>query len=139
MSQITKQALASSLRKLLEEKPLDKITVVDVAEDCGVNRQTFYYHFRDIYDLVDWFFAAETTRALEGKETYDTWQEGFLRIFAWVQENRTLVVNAYRSVSREQVEQYLYQVTYRLLYGVVEERAAGMAVMISNSVGCSAI
>ena len=52
MSQVTKRALAASLIKLLSQKPLDKVTVKDIIEDCGVNRQTFYYHFKDIYDLV---------------------------------------------------------------------------------------
>ncbi|MEG1430525.1 MAG: TetR family transcriptional regulator, partial [Oscillospiraceae bacterium] len=66
MSQTTKKALAASLVRLLSEKPLDKITVVDIAEDCEVNRQTFYYHFQDIYDLVEWYFMSETTKALEG-------------------------------------------------------------------------
>ena len=56
MSQVTKRALAASLIKLLSQKPLDKVTVKDIIEDCGVNRQTFYYHFKDIYDLVDWIF-----------------------------------------------------------------------------------
>ena len=51
MSQVTKRALEASLKKLLLERPLDKITVTDIAEDCGINRMTFYYHFRDIYDL----------------------------------------------------------------------------------------
>ena len=46
MSQTTKRALAASLKKLLLEKPLDKITVIDIVEDCEVNRQTFYYHFK---------------------------------------------------------------------------------------------
>lgn len=54
MTQITKKALAASLKKLLQEKPMDKVTVVDIVENCGVNRQTFYYHFRDIYE----FFAS---------------------------------------------------------------------------------
>ena len=47
MSQITKRALAESLKKLLLEKPLDRITVSDITEDCGVSRMTFYYHFKD--------------------------------------------------------------------------------------------
>ena len=54
MSQTTKRALAQSLKHLMEQKPLEKITVVDISEDCGVNRQTFYYHFQDIYDLIEW-------------------------------------------------------------------------------------
>ena len=52
MSQITKRALEASLKKLLTKKPLDKITITDITEDCGINRMTFYYHFKDIYDLV---------------------------------------------------------------------------------------
>ena len=53
MSQTTKRALEASLKKLLLQKPLNKITINDITEDCGVNRMTFYYHFKDIYDLVD--------------------------------------------------------------------------------------
>ena len=75
MSQITKKALAGSLKKLSLEKPLDKITVTDIAEDCQVNRQTFYYHFQDIYDLVEWIYTSEVAVALGDKRTYDTWEQ----------------------------------------------------------------
>ena len=51
MSQITKRALEASLKHLLLQKPLHKITINDITEDCGINRMTFYYHFKDIYDL----------------------------------------------------------------------------------------
>lgn len=128
MVQTTKKALAMSLKKLLAVKPLDKITVVDIAEDCEVNRQTFYYHFKDIYDLVEWTLITEAAQALEGKKTYDTWQQGFLQIFEWVLENKNFVRNAYRSISREVVERILYEVTYQLLIGVIEEKAAGIAI-----------
>ena len=125
MSQTTKRALAASLKKLLLKKPLDKITVIDIVEDCEVNRQTFYYHFKDIYDLIEWTCMDEASKALDGKKTYDTWQQGFLQIFEAVQENKPFILNVYHSVSREQVERYLYQVTYGLLIGVVEEQATG--------------
>ena len=52
-----KRALEASLKKLLLQKPLNKITINDITEDCGVNRMTFYYHFKDIYDLVDWIMV----------------------------------------------------------------------------------
>ena len=81
MSQMTKRALAASLKNLLLQKPLNKITINDIAEDCGISRMTFYYHFKDIYDLVEWICVEDAARALEGKKTYDTWQEGFLNIF----------------------------------------------------------
>ena len=128
MSQTTKRALEESLKKLLLKKPLDKITIADIAEDCGISRMTFYYHFKDIYDLVEWSCVEDAAKALDGKTTYGTWQQGFLQIFEAVQENRPFIMNVYHSVSREQVELYLYRLTYGLLIGVVEEKAAGMQV-----------
>ena len=128
VSQVTKRALEASLKKLLLEKPLHKITVSDITDDCGINRMTFYYHFKDIYDLVEWCCQEDASRALAGKKTYETWQQGLLQIFEAVQENKPFILNVYRSVSREQVESYLYQVTYRLLEDVVEEQAQGMSV-----------
>lgn len=128
MSQTTKRALEASLKNLLLQKPLDKITISDIAEDCGINRMTFYYHFKDIYDLIEWSCMEDASKALAGKKTYDTWQQGFLQIFQAVQDNRPFIMNVYHSVSREQVELYLYRLTYDLLIGVVEEKAVGMNV-----------
>lgn len=128
MSQTTKRALEASLKNLLLQKPLDKITINDIAEDCGISRMTFYYHFRDIYDLVEWACVEDATRALKGKKTYDTWQEGFFNIFQAVQENKPFIMNVYHVVSRERIEQYLYPLIHRLLLGVVEEKSADMEV-----------
>ena len=127
MSQTTKRALAASLKKLLAEKPLDKITVTDVAEDCGVNRQTFYYHFQDIYDLVEWIFLTDAQAVVGEDRTADTWQRGYLRVFDYLRENRALALNAYRSVSRRELERFLHQVSFELLTGVVEECAQGLS------------
>nr|MDD5837875.1 TetR/AcrR family transcriptional regulator [Eubacteriales bacterium] len=128
MSNITKRALEASLKNLLLQKPLNKITVGDIANDCGINRMTFYYHFKDIYDLIEWSCVEYATKALEGKKTYNTWQEGFLNIFNAVLDNKPFIMNVYRSVSREQIEMYLYKLTYNLLIDVVNEKSVGMAV-----------
>jgi len=109
VSQTTKRALEASLKKLLLEKPLNKITINDITEDCGVNRMTFYYHFKDIYDLVDWILTEDAVKAMEGRQSFDTWTEAFLEILHQIRDNKTLVLNVYRSVGREQVEQYLYK------------------------------
>ena len=68
----TKQILEESLKKLMLQKPLDKITIRDLTEDCGISRMAFYYHFKDIYDLVEWSCLEDATHALAGKKTYDT-------------------------------------------------------------------
>ena len=128
MSQVTKRALEQSLKNLLMKKPLTKITVGDIADDCGINRMTFYYHFKDIYDLVEWSCLEDAKRALDEKKTYETWQQGLLQIFEAVQENKPFILNVYRCVHREQVEKYLQPIVDRLLLGVIDEEADGMAV-----------
>lgn len=128
MSQITKRALEQSLKNLLLKKPLNKITVTDITEDCGINRMTFYYHFKDIYDLVEWSCLEDASKALKEKKTHDTWQEGLIQIFYAVRENKPFITNVYHCVDREQVERYLKPLTDNLLLGVVEEQSAGMVV-----------
>ena len=128
MPQFTKYALENSLKKLLLQKPLNKITINDITEDCGINRMTFYYHFKDIYDLVEWACLEDAQRALDGKKSYKTWQQGFVQIFQAVLENKPFIMNVYRCVSREQVERYLTPLTDNLLMGVVNELSADMVV-----------
>ena len=128
MSQTTKKALAASLKQLLKEKPLDKITVTDLVEDCEVNRQTFYYHFQDIYDLIEWIYVSEAARILGDKKTAATWQQGFQNIFDYLIENSSFVLNTFHSLNREHLERFLYEQTYHLLYDVVDEEAAAYTV-----------
>lgn len=128
MSQVTKRALEQSLKNLLLKKPLTKITINDIAEDCGINRMTFYYHFKDIYDLVEWSCLEDARRALEQKKTHDTWQQGLLQIFQAVRDNRPFILNVYRCVHREQVEKYLEPLVDNLVMGVLNEESAGITV-----------
>lgn len=128
MSQVTKRALEQSLKNLLLKKPLTKIKVSDITDDCGINRMTFYYHFKDIYDLVEWSCLEDAKMALEEKKTYDTWQQGLLQIFKAVQENKPFILNVYRCVHREQVEKYLQPLVDQLLLNVINEEAAGITV-----------
>lgn len=126
MSNRTKESLEESLKKLLLLKPIDKITIQDLTCDCGISRMTFYYHFKDIYELVEWSCEEDGRRALQGKKTYDTWQEGLLQIFEAVLENKPFILNVYRNVSREQIEKFLFKLTYELLEAVVKEKSEGM-------------
>lgn len=124
MPNTTKYALEMSLKKMLQHKPLDKITIQDLTTDCGISRMAFYYHFKDIYDLVEWSCIEDGRKALQGKKTYDTWQEGMLQIFEAVIENKTFIMNVCRAVERSKLERYLYELTYHLIADVVEEKCA---------------
>ena len=87
-SNITKRALASALKELLEELPFDKINVAHICERCDMNRKSFYYHFRDKYDLVNWIFDTEfLPLALRGSSRDD--RENFIMsVCGYFYENR---------------------------------------------------
>ena len=128
MSGFTKQAIQASFLKLLDTYPLRDITVRMITEDCGISRMTFYYHFKDILDLVEWTCMEDVNRLVEDKRTKDTWQEGYCRLLCFLRENQAFVRNLYHCISRERVEQYLLPMTDGLVKGVVEEESAGMIV-----------
>lgn len=128
MPQYTKKALAEALKAALQTKPLNKITVKELVEMCQINRQTFYYHFQDIYDLLGWIYQTEAIDSIRYKKSYDTWQQGLLQIFEYIQENKELCINTYRSLARDHLERFLDEVLNDLLGNVVEEIATDISV-----------
>ena len=122
----TKMALGESLKKLVLTKKLEKITINDLTADCGISRMAFYYHFKDIYDLVEWVCVEDMKKALQDKKTYDTWQEGMRQSFEAVLENKPTLLKVYRGIGRERLEGYLYKFTYDLVKDVVEEKCRGI-------------
>lgn len=123
MSDITKKALAMTLKELLKEKRLSKITVADITEKCGINRQTFYYHFQDIYDLVNWICIHDAEDVLKSRPTYGTWQEAFLAVFELIKKDKAFIDNIYHSISLGSLQEYLYQLVYPPIKDVVTEKA----------------
>ena len=79
MPNITKEALEASLKKFLLKKPLDKITINDLTTDCGISRMTFYYHFKDIYDLVEWACLEDAKKHFREKRPTPHGRKEFLR------------------------------------------------------------
>ncbi len=128
MSIRTKMAMEASFKKLLQNKPLDKITISDITDDCGISRMTFYYHFKDIFDLIDWVCLNEAHQALNCLKTFDTWQQGLLEMFKTVQKSKSFFLNVYSCLSLEKVQGYLYNLTFKMLLNVVEEKSAGLNV-----------
>ncbi|MFA7118547.1 MAG: TetR/AcrR family transcriptional regulator [Sphaerochaetaceae bacterium] len=134
MWNLSQKALAQALKELLNTKNLDNITVKDISSYCGLSRQTFYYHFSDVFDLVRWIFSTEALDELGDSNTFDTWQQGFLKVFAYCKNNKVLVLNAYHSVNRKSLEDFLYSQCFSLLMDVVDEEAIGMHVSHKHKV-----
>lgn len=124
MAPSTKLALATSLKRLLQKKFLDDITVKEIVEDCEVNRQTFYYHFQDIYDLLHWFLERETAETLQD---CGCWQDALMAAFRYIQENHLIIYHIYRSGGREHLDCQFFTMSRSLVVTLLEEASAGLA------------
>lgn len=129
---MTKKVIAYSFKELLKEKPLNKITVNDIAAKCDINRQTFYYHFIDIRDLIEWICLQDADAVLKENKTYDTWTEGFLSIFELMLKDKVFIINIYKNAPRDILLEYLHKMTYNLLYNVVDEKSKAYVVTEDN-------
>ena len=77
MAQHTKNAIRLAFIQLLNERPLDKISIKDIAEKSAVNRNTFYYYYADIFALVEDILQLEIEDFQAKMRRYDSWQEAF--------------------------------------------------------------
>lgn len=127
-SLLTKRALANSLKQLMEKVSLNKITVQDIVDNCELNRQTFYYHFKDILDLLGWIYKTEAVDSIAEYKSYMTWKKGFLKIFLYISDNREFCLNALNSLGRDHLDTFLYPISHELLMGVINEVARNMRV-----------
>ncbi|ULO06382.1 dihydroxyacetone kinase transcriptional activator DhaS [Paenibacillus sp. 19GGS1-52] len=125
---LTKKALAQSLKSLMEHIPLNKISVKHLVDDCGLNRQTFYYHFQDIFDLLGWIYKTEAVESIAQYRSYSTWTDGFYRIFCYIESNKAFCYNTLDSLGRNHLDAYLYEVTNDLIMGVINELSSNMTV-----------
>ena len=122
----TEKAIMHAFLELLNQYPLDKITVKDIVTACGISRNTFYYHYQDIYDLLRATFDAVAELVL--REDVTTWQESLRSCTRFALENRRAVYHVYRSAHREQLERYLYRVTEERMDRLIRHLTAQMAI-----------
>ena len=113
-SSLTKRALAAAIKDLMKEKPLVKISIADIVERCQMNRQSFYYHFRDKYDLVNWIFYTELITELQSRPNADEWEE-MENICQYLYDNRSFYINALKFTGQNSFYEYFGEVIYQIL------------------------
>lgn len=119
-SDYTKRAMAMSLKQLMVQKPLDKITIREIMEDCGMKRQNFYYHFEDIYDLVRWMFREEAVSLLSCHEGAQFWQDGLLHLFTHLKENQLVYRCALRSLEQDFLKKFFMDEIFPMVRRVAD-------------------
>ena len=121
----TKRAIGYAFKDLLKEKSFNKITITDIANKCDINRQTFYYHFQDIQDLVEWLCIDEVDNILNKNDECEKWEDKFLMIFKVILKEKEVVENIYHSVSVEVLRTNLYRLVYPIIYSEIVEESKG--------------
>jgi len=110
LSNLTEKAIKASAMKLLNEKPLNQITVKDIVEDCGINRNSFYYHFRDLPSLIEEMILEQAEVLIAQYPSISSLEECLDAAVSFAMNNRRAAMHIYNSVSRDIYEQYLWQV-----------------------------
>lgn len=108
MSSFTRKAIVDAFIRIAEKKPLQKITVRDIVDDCGINRNTFYYYFKDIYDVAESLFSYPDDALPLGIDPEDDLGLTVGRLLSFAVSHRELIRNLYRSVGYEGMERYMH-------------------------------
>ena len=119
-SEAAKREICTALKALMVQKPLNKITVAEIMQSCGMARQHFYYHFEDIYDAVRWMFDQEAVALLREHEGVMMWQDGLLQLFQYLQENRAVCLCALHSISREHLKRVFQTDGHVIIQGTIQ-------------------
>ena len=90
---MTRRAIAAGLKELMETRSFESLSVGDIARQCGVSRNTFYYHFRDKYDLISWVFHTEITPIVDDPTERGDWAQGLLALCSYMQANKKFYLN----------------------------------------------
>lgn len=90
-SEFTKRMIAQGMKTLLETNSFEDISVGDLAKQCHISRNTFYYHFKDKYDIISWIFYSEITPII-GEASIENWSDGLLRLCRYMQQNKDFYI-----------------------------------------------
>lgn len=119
-SEITKLKIADSLKKLMETMPFEKITISDITNNCSIHRQTFYYHFQDRYELLDWLLYNEIIYPLITDFNLETMFQKFYNTFETMYKNKKFYQNALK-VNTSDLSRYISKVATEEFTKVMKE------------------
>ncbi len=107
MANFTRRAIKETFLTLLNQRPLNEITVKDIVEKCGINRNSFYYHFEDLPALAEEVIGEQVQNLIQKHPTVSSVEECADAVIELVMENRRAIYHIYNSLSRDVFEQHL--------------------------------
>lgn len=128
----TKQKLADTLAELLAEKNIEKISIQDITDRCKINRQTFYYHFHDIYDLTTWMFQQKAESLFGCELDINNWNDCLLNTIHYIKENKKLVLGVINSTGYASVSHFIIEYIRPFIKNVILKNTSGQGIEEKN-------
>ncbi len=128
MAQYTKKAILQTFQDMLEKMPFDKITVSAIVAKCEISSNTFYYHFQDIYDLLDTWLLIRKESYMSTISPESRWQDITKTLLLDLKAHSELVYHLFNSISRERLERSVFDSTDDTFYQLVCHKTAGVAI-----------
>ena len=116
----TKQKLSSALKEVMEKKPLSKITITELISECGVNRKTFYYHFRNIYDLLRWTVDREAINIVKNFDFISDAESALRFVMDYTEQNKHIINCALDSMGRDELKHFFYTDLVSVVYKIID-------------------
>lgn len=120
----TRYRLADSVKNCMKTTPVDRITVKDIVEGCGVTRQTFYRNFKDKYDLINWYFDKLVQQSLGQIETGRTVRESLARKFDFILEEKAFFSGAFRSDDHNSLKEHDFELILRFYNSLIARKTS---------------
>lgn len=127
-SNITKRALAEALKELMAEMPFAKISISDICEKCNMNRKSFYYHYKDKYDLVNWIFDTEFI-AIADKKSYEQELDFILDLCQYFYENHRFYRSALQIQGQNSFSQHFQELLRLIAMTEIKEIFEGQEIL----------
>lgn len=127
-----KEALKHVFWELLKELPLNQITVILLCEKANVNRQTFYYYYQNVVDLLKEVLFEEISEEVSRGRAYDTWKHGFLTTTRFLRENHFVFLNIYYSHYWDEINRFFSEKSSALLTGVIDECIEATSIQVAE-------
>lgn len=134
MPSFTKDAIKKTFMELLNKKPINKITVKDIAQECGINRNSFYYHFSDIPSLLEEIFTEEAERLINSDVAYSSIYEQLIYAIQFAIDNKTALYHIYNSANREMFEIYLDRISEKAVSDYIDNMSHNYNISTSDKV-----
>ncbi len=127
MSQLTQRAITESTFKLAAKRPINKIPVRDIVNDCGITRNTFYYYYRDIYDVLDRAFREEINKLIDAAGDFKAYDEALFNLGEFIVTHKSVLTNIYIAVGDKKMKTYLYDKLHKTVMSYIKAEAEGLS------------